>query len=142
MAEKKFNAFLEALKTSPLAKQKLQDSDPPKSEEEKIAMYLALAKEIGFDLTTEDLKAYLLNREQSLRKKTDAQAQEIQKLDDDELAQASGGVNKRSACKYTYSYSDDCWINDKCDRLNVFYPDSSNDISKGCVPHAPGLIVM
>ncbi len=130
-------AFLDQIASNPKLVEKLERKGQTKTETEKIKALLDIGKELGYVLTAEDLKAYFIKQEQNLREKTDAQTQEIQKLDDNELALASGGIMTKRECKYTYLIWENCLFSDKCDRVFVSYLSDLDDQYKDfCVPNA------
>lgn len=143
MSREAIGAFLETLKNNPSAKEKLNCREQPKSEEEKIAAYVALADEVGFSVTADDMKAYFLDQEQRLKRKTDSQAEEIQTLDDDDLAETAGGLDSPNRCKNTYQNGENCWVSDGCDSvLNHYLFYSCQSQQQQCGQYGPTWVVM
>ena len=99
---KKF--FEEALKTEE-ARRLLAGCKQPKTPEDSLRTYSKVAKEMGIDLSEEEITAYF---EEKLARCT-ASAE----LDDDELAMFTGGAS--SECSSTYLDRENCWWNDGCD---------------------------
>ncbi len=116
-------AFLDELVSNPKAAELLKGKGEPKSEEEKIKAILEVGKELGYALTADELTAALKEKGEALKARTDAQASEVEKLDDDDLAQASGGKKEHSNCKDTFRDRENCWLKDGCDIVNIRYDD-------------------
>ena len=98
---KKF--FEEILKTDE-AKALLAATEKPETEEAQIAAYLDIAKKLNAELTAEGITAYF----SAIAKPASGE------LDDDELAQLTGG-GEHANCKDTFIQSENCWWNDGCD---------------------------
>ena len=111
MAIEKVQELLKAIKNDPKAQELLKNLPPVKSEEEKIASLIGVAKKLGYDLTKEDFEAYA----QAQKEKTDAQAEAVQTLADEDVAQASGGKREHDKCFQTYKDRENCAFYDACD---------------------------
>ena len=111
MAIEKVKETLEKLAADPKAQELLKNLPPFKSEDEKIAALIGVAKKQGFDLTKEDFDAYA----QTVKEKTDARAEAIQALDDEEVAQAAGGKKSHDNCFETFEDQENCAFYDACD---------------------------
>ena len=98
---KKF--FEEIIKTDE-AKAILADTKKPETEEAQIAAYLEIAKKLNAELTAEGITAYF----NTIAKPVSGE------LDDDELAQLTGG-GEHANCKDTFIQSENCWWDDGCD---------------------------
>ena len=88
MAIEKAKELLEAIKTDLKAKELLKGVSEPRSEEEMIRLCAEIAPKLGFDITEAELReagAALAKERQ------DKTAADVQKLSDEEVAQASGG---------------------------------------------------
>ena len=105
---KKF--FEEALKTEE-ARRLLAGCKQPKTPEDSLRTYSKVAKEMGIDLSEEEITAYF---EEKLARCT-ASAE----LDDDELAMFTGGT--ASECSASYLDRENCWWNDGCDYYTNTY---------------------
>lgn len=134
MSTEKVKAFFDEIKTDPKAAELLNGMEPPKTAEEEAAAYLAAAKELGYDMTAEDLAAYMQEAAEEQKRKTEANAAEIELLPDEELENAVGGScnsvttegyclvkSKKEECKYTFHHRENCWFTDACDMLFLFY---------------------
>ena len=104
---KKF--FEEVIKTDE-AKAIIADTKQPETDEERVAAYLEIAKKLNVELTAEGILAYF-----------NAAAQPASgELDDDELAQLTGGAGN-AACRDSFKQRENCWINDGCDISYNYY---------------------
>ena len=95
---KKF--FEEVLRTEE-AKAILADTKKPETEPELLDAYLEIAKKLNVELTAEGILAYF---------KTAVVSAEV---DDEELAQLTGGEG--DTCADTYTSGENCWWEDGCD---------------------------
>ena len=102
---KKF--FEEVAKTEEV-KALFASMEAPKSEEERIRVYIEIAAKLGTPLTLEGTIAYL--------KTLDSLEPAEGEVDDEELQQLVGGGDK-IACEDTYRDGENCWWNDACDML-------------------------
>jgi hypothetical protein len=98
---KKF--FEEIIKTEE-AKALLAAVEAPKTEEDRIAAYIEIAKRLGVELTTEDIQEYFAT----------ASDADVAELDDEELEQLVGG-GAHDECKYSYKNEENCILFDGCD---------------------------
>ena len=116
--------LMEQLKRDPKAKEVREQIRNAGDEEEKITLLISFAKELGYDLTREDLQTYIREETERLAKKTDAQSDVIQRLNDDEVANVAGGkhYNSTDRCQDTYLDKENCWITDGCDNDVIMYP--------------------
>ena len=103
---KKF--FEEVLRTEE-AKAILADTKKPETEPELLDAYLEIAKKLNVELTAEGILAYF-----------DASKPASGELDDDELAQLTGGTFS-STCQDTFQQRENCFHNDGCDLSWNYY---------------------
>ncbi|MBR5108738.1 MAG: Nif11 family protein [Clostridia bacterium] len=140
MATEQVKAFLKALKENPQAKELLDSIEAPKNDEERIRAYTEIAGKLGFHLTAEDFAAFEQAAAEERLQKTEAQAEALQKLDDQELEGVAGGrdgtqVNPKEAengdtcmqthesCSDTFLNQENCWCTDGCDQVFNSYDD-------------------
>ena len=110
--------FLDAMLHDPKAKELIKAMPAPKNDTEAAEGYLKLAKDLGYDLTIEEIIAGLKTLEQE--KKT--QSAKVA-LDMDDLENVAGGAN--DGCADTHSPGEWCWFTDSCDYVISFYGDDS-----------------
>ena len=122
MAIEKVKELLEAIRNDPRAKEMLKNLPPIKNDGERIVSLLSAARELGYDLTEADLKDYAEAAAAARKKKTDAQAEAIQTLDDSEVEKAVGG-SVHDNCDYTFEDFENCWKTDGCDKSLINYTD-------------------
>lgn len=120
MANSKVAAFLDAVKANEKAKEFLAGKQP-QNEEEKIEAYVALAKDLGYELTAADFSAFIAEAEQDRKAGTAAAAAEVEVLPDDDLGTVAGGAKGHSKCQDTYQNKENCWYTDGCDNFFVYY---------------------
>ena len=100
--EKAKKFFEEIIKTED-AKAILATTKKPENEQELVDAYLEIAKKLNVELTAEGILAYF-----------DAIKPASGELDDDELAQLTGGTGS-AACQDTFQQRENCFHNDGCD---------------------------
>ena len=106
--------FLDALRNDPRAQELIKDMPVPESDEEAVACYAKLAKDLGFDLTTDDIKAGLKAMENDRKAQSDKVS-----LDADDLENVAGGANE--GCNDTHSDGEWCWFTDSCSYIITYY---------------------
>ena len=84
MALENAKKFLEELRTNDKVKELLKGKEAPKSIEEAVNVYLGVAKELGFNLTGEDLLS-------AIKEATIGQGTEEKELNPNEMEQVNGG---------------------------------------------------
>lgn len=113
--------FFETLRTNPKAAELLKGKDKPKSSDELVKVYAEIAKELGFDLSEDDLKKGIKALEEEQNVKTGQAKESAQELDESELEKVAGGRDADD-CIYSFQDKENCWIQDGCDLLQVTYP--------------------
>ena len=83
--------FLRELKTNEKAKELLQGRERPKTKEDAIKAYAEVAKELGEDISPEDITQALKEIEAEIHQKTEAVSADMQELEDDDLGDVAGG---------------------------------------------------
>ena len=79
--------FLNMVRNDPKAQALVKDIPVPKSDQEAAESYVKIAKELGFDLTADELMTGLKDMEQAQRTQSDKVS-----LDDTALEHVAGGV--------------------------------------------------
>lgn len=114
MKNEKVRTVLDSMSSDPRAQELLAKVSEPDSMEARILVYANIAEELGYDLTRQELSDYCSIRETAVKASTETAAEEIRKLDDDELRAVAGG-GSHPGCKDTYKDKENCWMNDACD---------------------------
>ena len=89
MAIEQVKKLLEAIKSDPKAQELLQGVSEPKSEEDMIRLCAEIAPKLGFDVTEADIREAVAAMSRERMEKT---AADVEKLPDDDVAQAAGGA--------------------------------------------------
>ena len=110
--------FLDALRSDPKARELVKAIPAPKNDQEAAEAYVRIAKELGFDLTADEIQAGLKGMEQAQK----TQSEKVT-LDMDDLANVAGGADER--CDSTFDKGEWCWFSDSCSYLISFYPDQA-----------------
>ena len=111
--------FLDMVRNDPKAKELVKALPAPKSDAEAVEGYVKLAKDLGFDLTFDEIKAGLKGMEQAQK----AQSEKVS-LGDADLESVAGGAN--DGCDDTHTDGEWCWFTDSCSYLITFYDGTSN----------------
>ena len=132
MSTSKAKDFFEKLNTDPKAQELFKNKEKPNTPDEMTKAYADAAKELGFELTAEDIAEFIKEEEQEIKRGTDSAAKAIEKLPDDKLENVAGGYNcvetwelkpcavnlkDHRECKDTYYDRENCWFNDGCDHV-------------------------
>ena len=131
--------FLEALRTSPKAKE-LLGTNEPETKEEALSRYVSAAEALGFSLTAEEIDAGLNKLAEEQKAKTAAAEQIIKGLSMEELAMASGGTDDiapavekgNEKCKATYNANENCGKTDRCNAIFLSYDDEYCKATYNC----------
>ena len=107
-------AFQEALKDNPTAQEMVRNTPEPENMEGRCRLYAKIAEQLGFDLTEQDLAEYVEEMQRRRSERTEAEAEKIEQLPEDELDEVAGGGD-HPECKDTYKDKENCWSNDGCD---------------------------
>ena len=103
--------FFEEVIITDKAKQLISSLEQPKTPEDFPLAYSKIAKELGIELSDEEIRA-------SFDEKLKGSITESE-IDDDEMAQFTGGLNQN--CASTYVDRENCWWSDGCDYyMNVY----------------------
>ena len=121
MANEKVRELMEAFRTDPKAQELLQSIDKPADEDGMIRCYAEAAQKLGYDLTAEDLTAFIQDQNEARKAKTDALAEGIRSVDDSEIESVTGGKKGNEECINTYKDKENCVLNDGCDRVINMY---------------------
>ena len=106
--------FLDAIRKDPKAKELIKAMPAPKSDAEAVEGYVRLAKDLGFDLTIDEIKAGLKALEEGQKNESDKVA-----LDVDDLENVAGGAN--DGCDDTHVPGEWCWFTDSCSYIITYY---------------------
>ncbi len=110
--------FMEALQTDPRAEELLKGKAKPESLEGAVKLYAEAAKELGFDLTEDDIMKGMKSLKEEQAAKTAQAKAAVKELGLEDLEKVAGGAEP--GCKDTFEHRENCWLNDACD---FFYND-------------------
>ena len=103
--------FLRELKTNEKAKELLQGMERPKNRDDAIKAYAEVAKELGEDISPEDIAKALEEIEAEIHQKTEAVSADMVELKDDDLEGVAGGwlldCDELLLCGLDFAY-DEC----------------------------------
>lgn len=90
------------------------------------ALVLAkVARETGYEVGDDDMRELLAAMQKLQAAASDAVADQVRDLDDEELDTVAGG-GEDPACRDSFSNNDNCLIVDRCDKVIVIYVDESD----------------
>ena len=118
----KFKAFIDAINTDPRAKELLKALPVPGSDEEAYDGYLKVAKELGLDLSREEIQAGMKSMEASRKAATDKISLEDGDLD--RVAGGGDGDTHPDLCDSTLTEGEWCWFSDSCSVIITDYSDT------------------
>ena len=113
--------FLDAVRNDPKAKELIKSMPVPKNDAEAAEGYVKIAKELGFDLTADEILAGLKGMEQAQKAESDKVS-----LDDVDLENVAGGKDER--CGSTFEPGEWCWFSDSCDYVISYYPSENSKL--------------
>ena len=131
MSVEKAREFLKALdeKSNYDALEAKVEARGAKGEECEIEAAVEMARELGYDVTGEEIVEALQTMKTRQREKTEKAVEDLEALDDDSLEDVAGGIHWvdwslhiHEDCKYDFT-DDDCWSEDACELANVRYFD-------------------
>ena len=117
----KAKEFFEKLASDPKAQELFVNKEKPNTPEEMIKAYADAAKELGFDLTADEIAEFIKEKEQEIKSGTDIVAKAIKKLPDENLESVAGGGHEK--CIDTFKDYENCWWTDGCDVVFNHYKD-------------------
>ena len=106
--------FFDTIRNDPKAKELIKAMPAPKSDAEAVEGYVKLAKDLGFDLTIDEIKSGLKAMESSRKAQSDKVS-----LDAEDLENVAGGANE--GCDDTHSQGEWCWFTDSCSIIITYY---------------------
>ena len=114
---------LEELQNDPKASELIEGHDKT----DKAEAIADVAQKLGYDLKAADLKEYISIMEAEIKARTEAVADNIASVQDDDLGDVAGGAEtigvKHHSCKATYLNRENCWWTDGCDIVITKYWD-------------------
>ena len=113
--------LIRKLATDPKGKELLGAAKEPKTMEEAADMYLGFAKELGVEVSREEILAFLQLKEKN-QQEAAAKAEESVKmtLDDAALDKVAGG-STYTLCDETFNAGEWCWASDSCSLVITCY---------------------
>ena len=121
--------FLEELDQNEKAQEMLKAVAADGAEPDIAAMAKA-ARETGYDVTEDEMQAFLAQIEKHTAKASDAVAEKLIELTSDEMELVAGG-KVRDACRDTYAPGENCLLNDACHKWFQYYS-TAEDKEKIC----------
>ena len=115
-------SFIDKIKSDPKAQEIMKKYAKAASAQDAVKAYTEMARELGYDLTEDELKALVEEKEEARRMQTQAAADQIEKLEDEVLDNvAGGGRAEHDECFDTYMDYENCWFMDGCDNALLYY---------------------
>ena len=108
----KVEEYIEALKKDPKSAELLAGAKGLKNAADFAAYHEKCAKELGFELSADEIIAYMTEEEKKLGVKSEETKAQIANLSLDDLENVAGGTD---TCKDSYRDEENCWHNDGCD---------------------------
>ena len=129
MSVEKAKQFLKEYRNNKEAMKIMKQFSEPKSSDEAIAQFVETAGKLGTRITKEDMAKAIRELTEEMKAKTDAAADDLQAMDDDDLEEAAGGVyfinpsnRRQGGCAHEFT-EEECFWHDACETANVRYYD-------------------
>ena len=143
MSLEKIPDIMKALSADPKAQELLANAPQPDDQDGEIRVYAEIARQLGYDITEAELKAFMEKTAASVAARTEEAAADIQELPDEVLDQVAGGGDARHLnCKYSFEDKENCWFKDGCDNVfqlyddyvckNLYFDDPCHSTAKPC----------
>ena len=119
----KLRSFLQTLKTDPRAAELVRNLPIPQNDQQAVECYADLAKELGCELSREEIVAGFRAMIRNQKKRTATAEKELEKtaLGEDVLDMVAGGAGHGKTCESTYTPGEWCWWTDQCNDLVDVY---------------------
>lgn len=117
---KEIAKILEELRAHPEARDLMNAKADAKGTEDEARLYGEIASRLGYEAGTQEFLDYISGTGEALRQRTDAAAESIRELPEEELAEAAGGADHKN-CYDTYKDKENCWWTDGCDVIHENY---------------------
>lgn len=115
MGKDNVRELFEELISNEKTRELLKDREKPETIGEVADTYEKIAKELGIDLTAEEIRTIVQEEEETRKVKTDDVAKAIFELQDSELDGVTGGDGYDERCRYSFKDKENCWFQDACD---------------------------
>ena len=119
MSVEKAKQFLKEYRNNKEAVKIMKQFSEPKSSDEAIAQFVETAGKLGTRITAEDMAKAIRELTEEMKAKTDAAAEDLTALEDDDLGKAAGGrVEIGADCEKLHEEGWEnfwaCLLNDRC----------------------------
>ena len=119
MTKKDLAEALEEIRKQPeIAERMKQES--VNSPQDVPAFWAEVLAEKGYNVSSEEIAAFIQEAEGERRKKTQEHAGKIELLSDQDLEEVAGGGD-HPECESSYKDKENCWLSDACDYYINFY---------------------
>ena len=116
MTKKEIAEALEELRYQPDIGERAKQENT----EDVPAFWAKILTEKGYSVSSEEIASFIREAEEERRNKTQENAGKIEELPDQELEAVAGGKD-HPKCHYTYKDYENCWREDACDIINIYY---------------------
>ncbi len=128
MAKETAKKFLLEYAADPEAMKLLNEYPQPESPEDGAKILSEIAGKLGIAFTAEEMAEAIEEAEAARKARTDAAAEDLTVLPDDELGEVAGGGNKNSSCSEDYMRTNSCWSDFYCYGIYHGAPDDRRDV--------------
>jgi hypothetical protein len=108
--------FLMEYAANPEAMKLLNEYPQPETLGDGAGMLAEIAGKLGIAFTAEEMAEAIMEAEAARKARTDAAAEDLTALEDDDLGEVAGGDDekKKSSCSENYMRSNTCWFDYFC----------------------------
>ena len=124
--------FFEELESNDKALELLKSASVD-GKEPDIAVLANAARETGYDVTDEEMRACCDEERKRRAAASDAVAEKLGELNPEDMEAAAGGKNP--SCEDTYNAGEWCWFNDSCSAAIRVYGNTNRKCSKEDIGH-------
>ena len=113
MNKKELAEALEEVRKQPEIGEKVKQDSP----KDVPVFWAKVLTEKGYNVSSEEIASFIQEAEEERKKTT---AGKIKELQDQELEEVAGG-RWHPQCEYTYKDKENCWAEDGCDNVFIWY---------------------
>ena len=120
--------FLMEYAANPEAMKLLNEYPQPETPEDGARILSEIAGKLGIAFTAEEMAEAIEEAEAARKARTDAAAEDLTVLPDDDLGEVAGGGKKNSSCSEDYMRTNSCWSDYFCYGIFATAPMGRKDV--------------
>ena len=128
MAKETAKKFLLEYAANPEAMKLLNEYPQPETLGDGAKILSEIAGKLGIAFTAEEMAEAIMEAEAARKARTDAAAEDLTALPDDDLGEVAGGGKTNSSCSENYMRTNSCWSDFYCYGIYHGAPDDRRDV--------------